>query len=355
MKLKPLRVFSSCLIVFTGACVYRATLTGVGPLYYGNVPTTYASEVPCDTCPLFHYVLNLYPDSTFQWRTSTGNGKTVPISAYVDYGRWSVSAADNLLKLYAENDGQQRSLSILTSRRLETRAPDGSPTTWALSYLLTRQKRLDRFEVPYSVSGAISLGGDGTANFTNCFPRRNSGVAGTPSLDSIRARVRRMHLPRGRSVHVSVSGFFFPVPRNPDIPDSLVITAVRDVGYQDGCREIYPHPELGSVVWKLYELSGKSVEDSGTVEMTVDTVEKSLSLRSAGCGAAGRYREDGAHLIWFQAYDVVIDEACMLEAGGRLRRLIDVMALSRNYAIYGDLLALNWGDPKARFVAARFR
>jgi len=355
MKLQCALVLPWFLIVFTGGCVARAALTGVAPLYYGDVPTTYASEVPCDTCPLFHYVLNLYPDSTFHWRSSTGNGKTVPISAYVDYGRWSVSTSDNLLKLYAENDGQQRSLSILSSQRLETRAPDGSPTTWALSYLLTRQKRLDPFDVPFSISGAISLGDDGRALFTNCFPRRSSGVRETSSLDSIRSRVKRMHLPRGRSVHVSVSGFFFPVPKSPDVPDSLAITAVADVGYQDGCREIYPQPKIGSVVWKLYELWNKSVEDSIFVEMSVDTVEKSLSLRSDGCRAAGRYREDRPHLIWFQAYEVVIDEGCGRDARSRLESLVSVMSVSKNYAIRADLLFLNWGDPTARFVAARFK
>jgi hypothetical protein len=152
-----------------------------------------------------------------------------------------------------------------------------------------------------------------------------------------------------------VEGFFFPIPKSPRIPDSLVITGVRDVGYQDGCREVYPNPQLGSVVWKLYELSGKSVEDNPSLEMTVDTVERSLSLRSAGCSASGRYREDRARLIWFQAYDVIIEEDCGAKDRGRLRRLLDVMALSKNYAIYADLLVLNWGDPRARFVAARFK
>ena len=355
MKLQCAPVLPWFLIVFNGGCVASSALPGFAPLYYRNVPTTYASEVPCDTCPLFHYVLNLYPDSTFHWRTSTGNGKTVPVSAYVDYGRWSVSTSENLLKLYAENDGQQRSLSILSSQRLETRAPDGSPTTWALSYLLTRQRRLDAFDVPFSISGAISFGDDGSALFTNCFPRRSSGVRETSSLDSIRSRVKRMHLPRGRSVHVSVSGFFFPVPKSRDVPDSLAITAVGDVGYQNGCREIYPQPRIGSVVWKLFELSNQSVEDSISVEMSVDTVEKSLSLRSVACNAAGRYREDRPHLIWFQAYDVVLDEGCGWEARGRLERLVNVMTLSKNYAIHADLLVLNWGDPKARFVAARFK
>ena len=355
MTAKPAPAAVLCLVALLAACAAGIVLPGVPPLHYGNVPTTYASEVPCDTCPLFHYVLNLYPDSTFHWRSSTGNGKTVPISAYVDYGRWAVSPGENLLKLQAENDGQLRSLAILSSKRLETRAPDGSPTTWALSYLLTRQNRLDRFEVPFSIDGALSFSENGSAVFTNCFPRRTSAVKPTPVLDSIRTVVKGMRIPRGRSVQVSSSGYFFPVPKSHDLPDSLLITAAREIGYQNGCREVYPYPRLGSVVWKLYELAGQSVEDDVPLEMSVDTVEKSLSLTSGDCRATGRYRNEPVRLIWFQPYGIDIADRCGAEDRARLRLLAEVVADSRNYAIRSDLLLLHWGDPKARFVAVRFK
>jgi hypothetical protein len=279
-------------------------------------PTTYASEVPCDTCPLFRYVLNLYPDSTFRWRTNAGNPVPYPSLSHVDRGRWHVAQDHSLLILEGEQEGT-RALAILTSRRLETRAPDGGPTTWALSYLLTRQDTLDSFRVPFTIEGGFRFNDNGSGTFTNCFTREESLVQKGPHVDSLRLTQTSRGIPPGRSMKVLGHGYFVPVPRPTIGSDTLIIADIKSDSWQNGCTEIYPRLTFGGVEWRLYRIGGQSIEPGNpNIPMIVaDTLERTITFHVNGCKgtAAIEYLRNP----WPSMRISVVDRSGQCEASAR--------------------------------------
>jgi hypothetical protein len=330
---------------------------GIPPLHYTGRPTTFASEPLCDTCPDFQFALNLYPDSTFLWRKAINNRSWAPLTGHVDRGRWRVSKPDNLLIIEGEQWGTQ-AFAILSSQRLETRAPDGAPTTWALSYLLTRQKMLDRFAVPHELDGALSFRPDGSVTFTSCLYQTTSAVAPASLVDSIRTVYRRQRLPAGRPMSVGLAGHYAPEPRVGTNPDTLVIQWMRVFSWDNGCRQVYPPPRLGTAFWNLYELFGEQLDPDADprVRLDVDTVEMSLAFSAGKCRGAGRYQVDPRLIMAFRPVEIELTKPC----DGRDKQIAELFSkalmLTRVERIQSDILLLSdFGATIARLVAAGWK
>lgn len=336
----------SCVLAVAVLVVAGCHRTGLtredGSLLARGAPTTYASEIPCDTCPLFRYVLNLYPDSTFRWRTNAGNpAAPYPPLSHVDRGKWRVAKDQNLLMLEGEQEGT-RALAILTSRRLETRAPDGSPTTWALSYLLTRQDTLDSFRVPFTIEGGFTFNDDGSGTFTNCLTREQSLVKKGPHLDSLRLTQMSRDIPAGRSMKVWGHGYFVPVPRPTIGLDTLFTADIKSDSWQNGCREIYPRLTFGGVEWRLYRIGSQSIEPSNPTvpTMVADTVERTITFHVNGC--RGTAMIENLRNPWPSMRISVVDRSGQCEAPAR--QMADSVARAlertRRTQIHDDILML---------------
>lgn len=355
MKLRTI-----CIVTFTIGCSHAPQKLIDPPLDLRGRATTFASAMPCDTCPLFQFVLNLYPDSTYQWRKWAGSPAPHPDLSRVDHGRWRVSRTDNLLKLDGADEGEQ-ALAILSSQLLETRAPDGSPTTWALSYGLNRQPSLDPFRVPFGIEGLIHFGSE-VSTFTDCATKRKSIIAPTARLAQFRKAYLNQGLPPGRSLRVNIIGFYAPVPRLPGHPDTLFIDSVGsssrgDQGFAWGneCFDPYPPFLLGGTRWRLYELLGQAVtSDRIAAVFTVDTLESSFAV-SIGCArVVGLYDRRRASSPYFRPTEVETDRpGCNPAQNEASKALEKALAGAVHFRIVADILLLTDGDSiVARFVAA---
>lgn len=234
-----------------------AGVAAAAPLPLGELPASFAGDLPCADCAGIRYQLNLFPDRSF-FLTTTYLGREVEHPDH-DIGSWSVSSDGHVLLLMGGREAPIM-LRIDSADALRKLDLEGSEITSELNYMLTRDPQFMQLEPRLMLRGLYRYFAD-AATFTECLTGQRWPVAQTADNVALERAYRQARSQPGAELMVSLEG---SIEIRPGMEgDRLRPTLVpqRFIGVWPGetCGERFTTAPLDGTEWKLVQLDGNAV------------------------------------------------------------------------------------------------
>jgi copper homeostasis protein (lipoprotein) len=321
----------------------------------GELPSTFAGQLPCADCEGIRWHLDLLPDQTFQLRL-TYLGK--PQEQSVDeIGRWKVVGDRRVLRLVGGSETRE-SFEILDTKTLRKLDKEGKSIESTLNYELKRSQVFAPIEPKLALTGMylyladaglitvcamgwklpVATEGDNAALETACTKARRK--PGEPLLVSLEGRIVQRQPMEG------------PGPR-----PTVVVDRFEGVWPGETCSPPFSTAELRDTSWKLTRLNGAPVA-VGFKQREPHIVLHSKEQRFAGSGGCNRimssYKLDGEKLSFGK---MAMTKMACPEGMEQEKEFVATLQRVRRWKITGQHLDLfdEAGKKVARLQAAYLR
>jgi copper homeostasis protein (lipoprotein) len=298
----------------------------------GSLPATFAGTLPCADCPGIRYQLNLFPDRTFELRTSYLERDAISD----DVGRWALASDGSAIVLRGAS-GMSRMFSARDRDTLTLLDAQGEAFDSKLDYDLKRAASVEGLGPRLRVSGMYRYMFD-TGLFTECATGREMTVATEGDNAALESAYTRARKETGQAMKILVDGYLTTRP-NPDTGvarRALVVDRFVSVSPGQACAAPFAAAPVEKTRWRATQLAGAPVAASEPKREAHLVLEGGRIVGSDGCNrVTGRYELDGNAVRFGQVAGTRM--ACP-DTGNIPRRFGTVLMSARRWRVLGSWL-----------------
>ena len=326
---------------------------GAGPL--GNLPATFAGDLPCADCPGIRHQLELFPDQAFFLRmTYLGKGDD---ASFDDLGSWTIASDRRTLVLSGGREAPLK-FAIKDANTLRQLDLEGREMAASRNDDLRRTQDLQPLEPRLLMRGMYTYFAD-VGRFTECLTRQNWPVAqeqDNAALESAYAKARRQP---GEDMLVNLEGRVAMQPKMEGEGQQPTLVVERFIGIWPGetCGARFATEPLENTYWKLTRL-GDAPVTVASQQREPHVILNPESRRVGGSGGCNRlvgsYELHGEQLAFGQMAGTMM--ACP-EGNDTEQAFLEALGQVSKWKIVGQHLELfdAAGNLVARFEARHMK
>jgi copper homeostasis protein (lipoprotein) len=194
----------------------------------GNLPATFAGDLPCADCPGIEYHLDLFAAGYYFMRMTYLERNT----HFDEIGRWSVSSGGTKLLLQA-GATQKTQFATRGQNTLRMLGGDGKEIPTGLNYDLLRAARFSPIEPRLTMQGMYKYSG-GRGIFTECLTGQQWIVAGNKNGAETQKVYLQAQPTTGDKLLVSLDGQLIAGPNKSNAATDHTLTIERSLRFSPG-------------------------------------------------------------------------------------------------------------------------
>lgn len=259
------------------------------PMLLGQLPASFAGQIPCADCPGIIDRIDLFPDHTF-FQSLTYEDRDF---TYYDIGLWHLHGESAVLALAGEGE-RPALLRVVDSNTVRLLDAEGREIKSGLNYTLKRTPHFERIEPRLKLSGMYRYMAD-AGLFTEC----RTGLRLPVAQEADNVALERAYLAArrepGAEVLVTLEGTIAlrttmdsDTLRRTLIPDRFISAAPGATCESAATGHPAATPPLEGTTWKLVALAGKTItirNDERAPTLTLDPSDQ----RAAGSGGCNQF------------------------------------------------------------------
>lgn len=321
----------------------------------GELPATFAGELPCADCEAVRWHLDLLSDQTFQLRL-TYLGKPQELMKD-EIGRWRVERDRQVLSLVG-GGGTHESFQIIDPKTLRKLDKEGKSIESTLNYELKRRDLFAPIEPKLALTGMCVYFAD-AGLITLCPTGWKLPVATEGDNAALEAAYSKARRQPGEPLLVSLEGRIVPRQpmEGPGPRPTVVVDRFTGVWPGETCGSPLSTAKLQDTYWKLTRLNGAPVT-VGFKQREPYLVLHAKEQRLAGSGGCNRlmgsYQLDGEKISFGK---MGMTRMACPEGMKQEQEFVAALQRARSWKISGQHLELfdEAGTQVARFEAVALK
>ena len=320
----------------------------------GELPASFAGQLPCADCPGIRYRVDLFPDQVF-FRLMEYLDRN---AGFDDIGTWAISPDGATLLLSAGRDTPAR-FAIKDTATLALLGADGNEIPSNITHELKRASGFGPLEPKLVMRGSYQYLAD-AGLFTECSTRRRMPVAQEQDNAALEAAYVKARRHAGEEIPAHIEGRIALRPKvdGDGLQPTVIVERFIELAPGETCGSQHGTADLVNTLWRLTRLGDQPVipVDNQRAASLVLRSEGNKLTGSDGCNRLmGGYQIDGESLSFGKVASTRM--ACPPPAMETARAFTRALEQTKAYTITGEHLELLGADGMrlARFEALYLR